>query len=359
MSDEQNTTAVEEYDYSKFDASSGYSLEQWGAMADLAAAGRRLKQTLPGGDKLQIWEAIGVAQYAALQGANPWRGEIYGYSDKHGFHLVEGYKLLVRWAKAKCDYSEWYEPMAEDKLPGTGDIGYTVHILRDDKHDLLDKLLKHGLDVDRVMDIVTTKAGGVVRKGDQSDYPPAGWTWHDVAKKRALKNGLNRSHGAPSAAEIARETWTVDGVETQPQDWAGTATMPTQDRELEAKYKAQARERKEKRDDSAEAGKAVADLFGDEAGGEYANGVVEHETPPDPTVEPHEWTLAESDDLCAWGRERTLDADTLMTALGAERLTEYPGDLAQAKDAITKWIAEQVDGAQAQAEMPLEAEVPA
>ena len=284
MSDNGETTAVVEYDYSTFDASSGYSLEQWGLMADLAAMGRRLKKTLPGGDKLQPWEAIGVAQYAQMQGANPWRGEIYGYSDKHGFHLVEGYKLLVRWAKAKCDYAEWFDPMPEDKLPGPGDIGYTVHILRDDKQHLLDTLLKHGMEVDRVMDIVTTSASGVVRKQEQSDYPPSGWTWHDVAKKRALKNGLNKSHGAPSAAEIARESWVVNGVETKPEDWGGAADRPAQDRELEAEYKARARERKEKRDDSLEAGRAVTDLFGDDAGNEYIEGITEEA--PQEVVEP-------------------------------------------------------------------------
>jgi len=280
MSDNGETT-----DLTKYDPSSGYSLDQWGVMNDLAAMGRRLKTVLPGGGKLKPWEAIGLAQYAHMQGANPFRGEIYGYTDKHGFHLVEGYKLLVRWAKDTCDYSEWYDPMPEDQLPEPGAIGYIVHILRVDKHDLLDKLLSHGMDPDRVMDIVTTSAGGVVRKAEQSDYPPSGWTWHEVAKKRALKNGLNRSHGAPSAADIARETWSVNGTQTQAQDWEGTAEMPQTDRELEAEYKARARLRKEKRDDSRDAGQAVSELFGDEAGESFIEGVVEEpeNTPEDGT----------------------------------------------------------------------------
>ena len=60
------------------------------------------------------------------------------------------------------------------------------------------------------------------------------------------------------------------------------------------------------------------------------------------TPEPHEWTISESDQLCAWGRERTLTAADLLAALKVERLRQYPGDLDAAKAQIEKHIADEV-----------------
>jgi len=60
-------------------------------------------------------------------------------------------------------------------------------------------------------------------------------------------------------------------------------------------------------------------------------------------TEPHEWTLAESDQLCAWGREKTLTAVDLLAALSVKRLSEYPGDLDAAKAQVKAHIAKQAD----------------
>jgi hypothetical protein len=74
--------------------------------------------------------------------------------------------------------------------------------------------------------------------------PPKGWTWQQVAKKRALKNTLNLSHGAPSPREIAAESWIIGGTKTTPADWDEcTPQMLPQARERLAALTAQERQR--------------------------------------------------------------------------------------------------------------------
>lgn len=200
------------------------SLEEYGGRSDVAALGRRIRSMMPGGEKLTSEQAMAVAQYSMLADANPFRGEIYGYADGKGkLVLVEGYKLLVRWAKQRCGYSEKYETCA---VPD-GDIGFTCWILRSDALPTLKVLIEGGADYREAFEIAATSAVGIVRKADMwsSKYkraiaPPKGWTWDQVARKRALKNALNLSHGAPSPREIAAESWKVGGTDTVREDWA-------------------------------------------------------------------------------------------------------------------------------------------
>jgi hypothetical protein len=52
-------------------------------------------------------------------------------------------------------------------------------------------------------------------KYDKPIDPPVGWTWEQVARKRAL----NLSHGAPSPREIAARSWRIGDTDTIPDDW--------------------------------------------------------------------------------------------------------------------------------------------
>jgi len=237
-------------------------IEEFGSRENITALGSRIRAMMPGGEKLKPQEAMAAAQYALTLGANPFRGEVYAYTDNKGkLQLVEGYKLLVRWAKRQCEYSEWFTPL-EGLQPG--DVGFRCYILRSDKHAFLETLLKGGMDLDRALDIVTFSAGGVVRRNEMGHAPPTGWTWEDVAKKRALKNTLNKSHGVPSLNEIARESWRVGDHDTQPEDWEDVdAAMTPNEAEATALYAAKERERHEQ--PPVESAVAVADLYGEDA----------------------------------------------------------------------------------------------
>jgi len=221
-------------------------LVEYGSRNNIAALSRRIKSMLPGGDKMSAPQAMALAQYAISLNANPFRGEIYGFVSKGQFVLVDGYKLLVRWAKRQAPYSERYDPLPD--LPD-GDIGFTCWILRDDARATLYDLVKAGADFQTAFEIAATSAIGVVTKRDRTGRngpidPPKGWTWEEVARKRALKNALNRSHGAPSPREIARESWMVGQTETIPSDWQEcTAEMSPVARERLAAITAQERTR--------------------------------------------------------------------------------------------------------------------
>ena len=202
----------------------------WGDRDQIAALGNRLKVMLPGGEKLNNEQAMALAQYSQIADANPFRGEIYAMVDWRGqVTFVEGYKLIVRWAKSKCNYTDTYRELPpEEKVRrglNEGDIAFTCFILRDDQKDMIREFVGLGATFREAYEMVATSATGVVtvsdrtsKKGEPID-PPKGWTWEDVAKKRALKNALNLSHGAPSPRELAEASWNVNGQRTTPEDW--------------------------------------------------------------------------------------------------------------------------------------------
>jgi len=257
MSDEKDIIPVETIDHMP---------TEYGDRQAVATFGQRIKAMLPGGDKMNDAQAMALAQYSMLLDANPFRGEVYGYSDSHGFHLVDGYKMLVRWARKQCPYTETYKPI--EGLPA-GAIGYRCYILREDARPTLREFVGLGASFDRAYELATVSAVGVVTKSDMTTNkgypqdPPKGWTWDDVAKKRALKNALNLSHGAPSPREIAAQSWEVNGIETTPADWTGiTPEMTTPEREAIAAGNAVVRQVDERiASGQADANRACADLL--------------------------------------------------------------------------------------------------
>jgi hypothetical protein len=183
---------------------------------------------------------MSLGQYALVMDANPYRGEVYPMVSNGKFQLVEGYKLLVRWAKRQCPYTEKYEPIHD--IPD-GAIGYRCYILRDDARPVLMELVRAGAPWKEAFDIAATSAVGVVDPGEKTRQPPKGWTWDQVARKRALKNTINQAYGMPSPREIAQETWQINGVDTVAADWQDTTPQMTQpEREAHAEWRARARQ---------------------------------------------------------------------------------------------------------------------
>lgn len=183
-------------------------LAEYHSRADIDALARRCQAMLPSWKKLTPQQAWAAAQYALLLDANPFRGEMYAWQDPAGnLILDDGYKILVRWAKQKCPYTEKFEPLTPAEMPD-GAIGYRCYILRSDAHELLTHLITGGATWREAYDVAAHSAIGIVTKADrinkngQEMQPPKGWTWDQVARKRALKNALNLSHGAPSPSEI-------------------------------------------------------------------------------------------------------------------------------------------------------------
>jgi hypothetical protein len=213
------------------------NLAEYGTREEVAALGRRLKVMVPG--DLTETEAMALAQYSRLMDANPFRGEIYAFNSRGKLQLVEGYKLLIRWARRQCNYSEKYERLPDDEVPG-GAVGYRCYILRDDAKQTLADFVKAGATFQDAYEIAAASAVGVALKNDNV---PTGWTLDEVARKRALKNAINRAYGSPSPREIAQETWKVGEIETLPEDWADVEFEPgSYEREQEAASNAVARE---------------------------------------------------------------------------------------------------------------------
>jgi len=198
-------------------------LVQWAEADEVKGLGERFRATVPNAASLSPQQAAALAQYSIVADANPFRGEVYAYNDRGRFQLVEGYKLLVRWARRIEDYSETYRQIAADdpELP-QGAIGFRCYILRAGNRPLLTELLRDGVKVDEALDLAATSAVGIVTKADRTtkdgrpNSPPAGWTWEQVARKRALKTALNMAYGMPSPRELA-SIETEEGIEKV--DW--------------------------------------------------------------------------------------------------------------------------------------------
>lgn len=222
---------------------------EWRTREEIDALARRLQVMLP--DSLDRPAALALAQYSAAMDANPYRGEIYAFEHRGKLVLTEGYKLLVRWARRQCNFSDRYDPLPADELP-PGAIGYRCWILRDDAKDTLRILVAAGAPWRDAFEIAATSAVGIVTQAERTTRdgrpksPPTGWTWDQVARKRALKNAINRAYGAPSPREIARESWMVDDTETIPADWTtddASPGMSPDERARLARMHAQARTR--------------------------------------------------------------------------------------------------------------------
>jgi len=268
----------------------------WGDRDTVIATGIRIKTMLPGGDKLTIPHALAAGQYAVATGLNPFRGrgEFYAYTDNKGnLNIVDGYKALTRWANDECPFDVQYK---EQEL-GQGEAhNEKAIIMRHDRKEQLDYYLDKGADFQTAFDLVTFSAVGVVTEKEvNARGAPAGWTWKQVAQKRALKTALNMSHGMPTVAELARKSWEVAGIMTKPEDWGGTEDLKTQgekerlaemqarERERQAEWKTMTKEeRQAKVADNSELlyGKDTDDPFADE---DVVNGeVVVHEPPKAP-----------------------------------------------------------------------------
>lgn len=212
---------------------------------EMGARIEKFQKPVKQGMELTAEDAQRAAQYALAVDANPFRGEIYAFKNHKGDMLiVEGYKLLVRWARRQCPYSEQYTVLKDEEKPG-GSIGWRCWILREDSMDMLKQLKQAGASFREAFEIVATDAVGVVTKGDMAgrNQAPKGWTWDQVAKKRALKNALNKSHGAPSPREIAQQSWEVGTTQTEREDWVPVEALPSSVIERAAAASAQARER--------------------------------------------------------------------------------------------------------------------
>jgi hypothetical protein len=200
-----------------------------GSQEDVTNLARRLLATHPSFRGLGMEVALVGAQKMLMTGANPWRDEIQVWVDEDGHvHIHDGYKLVVRWARSMCPFTMRLVRLLPETCPeiDEDDIAYRCSILRQDAHATLKVLIEAGCPWEEAFDIASVYADGVVRahemtddEGNPRECPVTGWTHDQMARKRAMTNALNLSHGSPSMIEIALASWTIGSTWTTPEDW--------------------------------------------------------------------------------------------------------------------------------------------
>jgi hypothetical protein len=234
-------------------------------------------------------------------------------------------------------WEEMVDPAEEGALER--DLVARAWVIKDSKQDLLERRI--GIfGKERALQMTSETALGVVgrdewlwKKGyserkDRAlkDREPKtcnvkGWTWQEVAKKRALRNAIRKSHGQPTATEIREQAWIINGVETIPSDWlAARANAPAFERAAEAQLTAEARTLKAKWDamtDEERRAEFERDrelLRGDGVGEAILNGeVIETEV-----ADPAEFDVAAS--VEDWAQGICTPAGTAYRDLNAEQL---------------------------------------
>lgn len=163
-----------------------------------------VKHVVPGCEDLSQTQALAFRAHCMKTGANPWRGEAYPMVNKKGeFFIIDGYKWLTMWAQHKDPFTDDYTPLTRDEMPSTGFLGYRCYILKRRDQEFYLQLIQAGMETKQARETATISATGVLhRKETSGRRPPHGWTWDDVARKRVLKNALNKSHGAPTLEEL-------------------------------------------------------------------------------------------------------------------------------------------------------------
>ena len=212
---------------------------QWGDRGELGALADRFSTMLPNAKDFTRDEVLAIAQYCMVADINPYRGEAYFYKSHGRLQMVDGYKILVRWAQDKDPYQD-----RDEDLPLTdGQLHHVrVWILRDDNRHKIKEWTDLGANWKEAFELVATYADGIVTDSEGKNAPPTGWTWRQVARKRALKTALNLSHGAPSPQEMAEYRNRVNGVQTIPEDWEGAEELSGYEAERLAELRAKGRE---------------------------------------------------------------------------------------------------------------------
>jgi len=209
----------------------------WGQLDEVMALAERIQVMHPDGHKYTTEQRMGIAQYALLTNTNLFNGEIvFGFDEAGRFFLDDGYRGLVNYAKKQGNYTEDYDQLTTAEKEAEGltdyDIVYRCTILRDDRADQFTTLLIAYLDhmgYEEAKQAAYNSAGsaelGIVMfeetydEETQTPITSPEKSWHVVARRRALKAALRRSHGSPSPVERAESSWLVNGVKTVPEDW--------------------------------------------------------------------------------------------------------------------------------------------
>lgn len=186
---------------------------EWGDREVVDGIKRRLQVMLPNGEKLSDGQLFAAAQYAQLTGLDPFAVGFYAMP-RGG--ITQHYAILVAWAQSKAPYSDRYMPLSaierqEHGITSDDTIAFKCYIMRDDRANVLGTYIQAGMPFTDALDFLAAKGIGMVTKSDRTGRdgaidPPRGWTWERVAKKRALRDALKQSHGAPTAAELQEFT---------------------------------------------------------------------------------------------------------------------------------------------------------
>lgn len=299
---------------------------------ELIDLGNKMKALLPGGDKLSDTQAMSVGNYASLTKANPFRGEIYGYRDKNGnLIIVDGYKLLIRWAKKISDYDEDYGERLPPGIEGLKDtdIGYRCTIMRHDRKKGIKEYISMGATFNEAYALIGNSAVGIVTANETRNSPPKGWSWDQVARKRALKNVLNQAYAMPSIEELARLNWEVDGQETLPEDWAAPEVYQTvEEAEAHAKLAAQERKRQET---VAEMSPEETEVLAEEI--KSANDAMNRNGDDDPIEGEAELPPSMEASTAFWGY---INAQGIARVIAGQFIQEAHGDFDKALKALKK-----------------------
>lgn len=85
------------------------ALTVYATKEDVKNLDERARETLPGGKKLTLLEAVGLAQIALAHGLDPWNGEVWYIPGSGVMVGIKGLRKSARAEAAKNDSTYWIE----------------------------------------------------------------------------------------------------------------------------------------------------------------------------------------------------------------------------------------------------------
>ncbi len=181
------------------------------AREDFVSAVDRLKAILPDGAKMSVGQLSAVAMHSILTGTLPGT-DVHYFLNGDKLCKVDDYKLLKRWAieserKRTGDqgatilenYALLTEGEADSEGLQPGDVACWCTIVGSHDQGQLKGWIDAGLSPREALELIGTKAIGVVKKGEAA---PKGWSPMQKARKLALKSAIRFKYGQPSVPEL-------------------------------------------------------------------------------------------------------------------------------------------------------------
>ena len=351
------------------------TVQMYGNDDEIQALGELVKQFAPWAKDLTNVEIGGVVRRVMSMGLDPLNGhEVQIWKDNRKVVQVQpAYTLMIDWVKKfNGDHTQprYYrlveEELAEQGLPADA-VAYKCTFIMNEDLDRMTTLLNMNVyEPKEIREMFEVSGLGVSlaeeynakSKGGVEYFAPTGRSKSWKVEKRALIDAYRHKFGTPSRSEIETLRRQSGTDKITPDDWQGAYEVGADERGTLALAQDSAQQRDKEPMTREEAKTGANALYGDGNGGTVDGVFKDVPSEPDPEPGPQEpeqpgldlgtqdtnsaeWTRdkLKLQDFWDWAHnEQGLGDADVCDALSVEKITDFTGNLGDAKTRIVGWV---------------------